>query len=333
MIHRTPAAAAAALLAVACTTAPADSTPSAAAAASAPDPRSQAFSTEFPYEPRYVEVLGARMHYVDEGEGQVFLFLHGNPTSSYLWRNVMPHVAPFGRVVAPDNIGFGRSDKPDIDYTLQDHMAYTDGFIDALKLTDIILIMHDWGSGVGLSYARRHPDNVKGVVMMEAITPPSFPAPEAPPPESLFGRFRTDGVGQELIMEQNVFIDQLLGNATATRAMPEAAMDVYRAPFPTPESRYPVYVWPNELPMGGEPARNVAEVEAYGEWLMTSPTPKLVQYASPGAIISPDDAVWMAANYSNTELQFIGYGNHYIQEDNPEAIGRGIVEWARRTFD
>ena len=294
--------------------------------------RAETFSTEFPYESRFVEVLGSRMHFVDEGEGDVFLFLHGNPTSSYLWRNILPYVRPHGRVIAVDNVGFGQSDKPDISYTLQDHIAHTDAFIAALGLSDIILVVHDWGSGLGLSYAARNPENVKGVVMMESIIPPAFPAENAPPEGTLFDRFRTEGIGQELIMQDNIFIDDLLGEGTVTRQMPAEAMEAYRAPFPTPESRYPIYVWPNELPMGGEPARNVKVVESYAHWLRTSQTPKLLQYARPGGIISPENAEYAADNFPNLELQFIGYGRHYVQEDNPEAIGRGIAEWHRRNF-
>lgn len=299
------------------------------------DPREGVFRTSLPYESRFVRVNDSRMHYVDEGEGQTFLFLHGNPTSSYLWRNVMPHVAPHGRVVAVDNVGFGLSDKPDVDYTYQTHYAYLEGFIEALELDDFILVVHDWGSVLGLDYARAHEDRVRGVVFMEAIVPPGFPMPTLEAfggAGGLFGQFRTDGVGQRLIMDQNVFVEQILLNGTLTRQLSEREREAYLAPFPTQESRFPAYVWPNELPIAGEPARNVVVVTAVGEWLSTSETPKLLQYASPGAIIPPAAAAWMAENYRNIETQFVGYGAHYIQEDNPEVIGRGIADWYRRTF-
>ncbi len=139
------------------------------------DYRAGVFSVKFPYESKYVEILGSKMHYIDQGEGDVFLFLHGNPTSSYLWRNVMRYVAPKGRIVAVDNIGFGKSDKPDVDYTFQTHARYIEEFIDTLKLKNVILVVHDWGSALGLDYAAGHTDNVKGVVFMEAIIPPAFP--------------------------------------------------------------------------------------------------------------------------------------------------------------
>ncbi len=306
-----------------------------ALAAPAPDPREGVFSVELAYESKYVTVHDQRMHYVDQGDGQVFLFLHGNPTSSYLWRNVMPYVEPLGRVVALDNIGFGKSAKPDLDYTFQTHYQYVEAFIEELALSDIVLVVHDWGSALGLEYARRHSDNVKGVVFMEAIIPPAFPMADLSAlggEEGQFAQFRTPQIGKELLIEQNVFIEQILANGTLTRQLSEVEKDAYRAPFVDPATRFPIYVWPNELPIAGKPARNVALVQAIGEWLKTSPTPKLLQYASPGAIIPPAAAAWMADNYRNIETQFVGYGAHYITEDNPQAIGRGIVDWYRRQF-
>lgn len=304
--------------------------------AEAPDPRAGVFSADFPYASQYVEVDGQRLHYVDKGEGQTFLFLHGNPTSSYLWRNVMRYVEPKGRVIAVDNIGFGKSDKPDLDYTYQTHYKFIAGFIGALDLQNLILVVHDWGSMIGLDYARQHEANVRGVVFMEAIIPPSFPMADLTAlggPDGLFATFRTPDAGKELLINQNVFVEQLLGQGALTRRLSETELDAYRAPFVDPSSRFPIYVWPNELPIGGEPARNVVAVNAVGDWLKISKTPKLLQYASPGAIVPPAAAQWMATNYANIETQFVGYGAHYIQEDNPEAIGRGIADWYRRNFE
>ena len=304
-------------------------------AGEAPDARAGVFSAEFPYESRFLTIHSQRMHYIDKGTGQTFLFLHGNPTSSYLWRNVMRYVEPSGRVVAVDNIGFGRSDKPELDYIYQTHYQYVEAFIEQLGLRDIILVVHDWGSVLGLDYARQHSDNVRGVVFMEAIIPPAFPMADLGPlggADGMFAEFRTPDRGKELLIEQNVFIEQLLGNGALTRSLTQAELDAYRAPFLDPATRFPIYVWPNELPIAGEPARNVQVVTAVGEWLKTTPMPKLLQYASPGAIVSPAAAQWMADNYPNLEAQFVGYGAHYIQEDNPEAIGRGIADWYRRNF-
>lgn len=299
------------------------------------DPRVGVFRSTQPYASQYVTVQGERLHYLDDGEGQTFLFLHGNPTSSYLWRNVMPLVRPLGRVVALDNIGFGKSARPDLDYTYQTHAGFVAGFIEALDLTDIVLVVHDWGSVLGLDYARQHPDRVRGVVFMEAIVPPAFPMADLSRlggEDGLFADFRTPEAGRRLLMEQNVFIEQLLGQGALTRNLSEAELNAYRAPFPDADSRFPIYVWPNELPIAGEPARNVEVVEAVGEWLRSSDIPKLLQYASPGAIIPPEAAQWMTEHYPNLEAQFVGYGAHYIQEDNPQAIGLGIADWYRRTF-
>jgi len=299
-------------------------------------PAAAAGGAALPYEPRFVTVYDSRMHYVEAGEGDPILMIHGNPTSAYLWRNVIPHVAPVGRVIAMDLIGFGRSDKPELDYTFQDHYRYVEAFIEALDLSNVTLVVHDWGSVLGLEYARRHPDNVKAVAMMEAIVPPAFPMDSLEgmgDGADLFGRFRKPETGRKLLMEDNVFIEQIVGNATVTREMTEAEMARYRAPFPTPETRFPIYVWPNELPIGGEPARNVAVVERIGEWLETSDTPKLLLFANPGAIIEPATAAAMQQRYRNLDAVFIGYGSHYVQEDNPEAIGRNVALWYHRLDD
>jgi len=298
----------------------------------ASDPRADVFSAEFPYESKFIEIKGHTLHYIDEGNenGDTFLFLHGNPTSSYLWRNVMRYVKPTGRIVAVDNIGFGKSDQPrDLDYTFQTHYQYIEQFIDELGLEDVVLVIHDWGSILGLQYALNHEDNVKGIAMMEALIPPTFPMSGD---SGFFANFRNEETGRQALIEENQFIENILLGGTRTRTMSDAEKEVYRAPFLEEESRFPIYVWPNELPIGGEPARNVDVIEAIGEWLTTSSIPKLIQYVSPGALLGPDAAQWMAENYRNVELQFVGYGGHYIQEDNPQAIGRGIVEWHRRVL-
>lgn len=297
-----------------------------------PDPRAEVFSAEFEYTSRYVSINGHSLHYIDEGnaEGDTFLFLHGNPTSSYLWRNVMRYVKPHHRIVAVDNIGFGKSDQPrDLDYTFQTHYSYIEAFIEAMNLQDVILVIHDWGSVLGLNYAMENSGNVKGVAMMEALIPPTFPM-ENP---GFFADFRSPETGRELLINQNMFIENILLTGTRTRTMTEAEKSVYREPFTDADSRFPIYVWPNELPIAGEPARNVEVIDNIGEWLRTSAHPKLVQYAAPGALGGPAAAEWMRDNYRNVEIDFVGYGGHYIQEDNPQAIGRGIVEWHRRTFE
>ncbi len=296
------------------------------------EPRLAAISADFPYQAKFLEVLGSRMHYLDEGNDEPILLLHGNPTSSSLWRNVIPYLKSMGRVIAVDNIGMGKSDKPNIAYTFQDHSRYIDAFIDKLGLTNLTLVGHDWGSVLGLYYAVRHEDNVKGVVFMEALIPPVYPRRSLDsfgPRAEMFRAFRDPEKGRKLLVEQNLFIEQVLP-AAVLRTLTEAEMHAYREPFIDPASREPVFMWPNELPIAGEPARNVKVIDEIGQWLKTSGTPKLLQYVSPGSIISPDTAGWMAQHYKNLETQFVGYGYHFIQEDNPEAIGRGIADWVRR---
>ncbi|GAB4516722.1 MAG: haloalkane dehalogenase [Parvularculaceae bacterium] len=295
--------------------------------------RRQEFGEQIPYKEKYIDVQDARMRYVDEGEGTVFVFFHGNPTSLYLWRNVMPYVAEIGRVVAFDNVGFGGSSKPDIGYTFQEHARYVNAFMDALGLRDVVLVGHDWGGGLALQYARRHGDNVRGLVLMEAVAPPTFPLPELPPGGAfgeIFRGFRDPVAGPRMILDENMFVERLLIGGAVTRTLSAAEMEAYRAPFLERDARYPIYVWPNELPIGGEPARNVEELERIDAWLRGAELPKLVQYATPGVIMPPSIAASMAERYPNTETQFVGYGLHFIQEDQPQAIGRGIVDWARR---
>jgi len=289
-------------------------------------------SSEFPFASKFVDVKGTRMHYIDEGAGNPVLFLHGNPTSSYLWRNVIPHVQPLGRMIAPDLIGMGKSDRPEgFGFTLQDHYRYVEGFIEALGLKNITFVIHDWGSALGLMYARRHSDNVRAVAFMEAVVPPGLPMKkyaEFGPIADAFRAFRDPVEGPKLLMEQNMFIDSILPGAIL-RKLSDAEMAYYRAPYTTPESRRPLYTWPNEIPIEGKPERNVKEVEALGEWLRTSPTPKLVLYSSPGVLVRPEAAEWMIDNYKNIQARYVGRGSHFIQEDEPELIGRNIADWLR----
>ncbi len=292
-------------------------------------------SADFPFEKQVVEVNGSTMAYVDEGEGPVVLFLHGNPTSSYLWRNIIPYVTDDHRAIAVDLIGMGDSGKPNIDYSFTDHAAYLDGFIEALALTDITLVIHDWGSALGMRYARLNEANVKGLVFMEAIVPPVFPAPsyETLGPESseLFKNLRTPGVGEEMVLENNVFVEQILPELGVMRTLTDIEMAAYRAPYPTPESRKPTLQWPREIPIAGEPADTVAAVEANGDWLMQTEMPKLFFYAEPG-VINPAAAVeFLKTNVKNMETAFVGPGLHFIQEDNPHGIGEKLAAWLDRS--
>ncbi len=288
----------------------------------------------YPFQSHYISVNGSQMHYIDEGDpdGPVFLFLHGNPTSSYLWRNVLPSVAASGaRAIAVDNIGFGASDRPDIDYTFADHAEYIDGFIEAMDLKDVTLVIHDWGSALGFDYAFRHQENVKGIVFMEAILRVPSLADMDPLPQRLFKLFRTKGVGELMVMGGNFFVEKVIP-LSVVREMTDEEMDAYREPFPTFGSRLPTLVWPRQIPFDGEPEDVAARIAPFAQWLPSSSIPKLMFYFEPGALIQKNQAEAMARDWTNMEAQFLGDGIHFVQEDHGAVIGEAIVDWREATF-
>jgi haloalkane dehalogenase len=296
-----------------------------------PPPPEATISAEFPFESRYVEVLGSKLHYVEEGEGDPILFLHGNPTSSYLWRNVIPYLSPQGRAIAVDLIGMGKSDKPDIDYTYDDHLRYVEGFIAALDLDNITFVIHDWGSAIGLDYSSRNEDKVIGVAFMEAMVPPAMPRSTIPLEGSMFHTLRDPEVGPKMIYEENFFVETVLPMAIV-RQLGEEEMAYYRAPYATPESRKPTLVWPNEVPFADGPKRNADVMNRYGAWMKETEMPFLMLYVSPGAIISPDMAATIVEQYGNIESHYLGIGRHFVQEDHPHKIGRAVADWRRRVL-
>jgi len=301
--------------------------------APAAKPTGPAISAEFSLEARHVLVKGSNMHYVDEGEGDPVLFLHGNPTSSYLWRNIIPYATPHGRAIAVDLIGMGKSDKPDIDYRFTTHAEYLEAFIDALELTNITLVVHDWGSALGMDFARRNPDRVKGIVFMEAIVAPAMPIPSYEAmggAGEFFRNVRTPGVGEEMILQNNMFVEVVLPELGTVRNLTDVERQAYRAPYPTPESRKPTLVWPREVPIAGEPADVLAIIERNGAWLHETSIPKLMFYAEPGAFGGPEIAAYFAENLKNIETNYVGPGYHYIQEDHPHMIGRELADWLGR---
>ena len=310
------------------------------ASPNAPEPKAKyvtdtsQISAEFPYEKKSVSIMGSEMAYVDEGEGPVVLFLHGNPTSSYLWRNILPYAADTHRVIAPDLIGMGDSGKPDIAYTFVEHAAYLDAFIAELDLQNVTLVIHDWGSALGMRYARLNPDNVKAMAFMEAIIPPALPAPSyeamGSPTDELFKNLRTPGVGENMVLENNYFVEIILPQFGTVRSLTDVEMAEYHRPYPTPESRKPTLVWPRQVPIAGEPAETVAAVSANGEWLYSSTIPKLFFHATPGALNPPPLVEFIKANTQNLETVDIGAGSHFVQEDNPHAIGLALSDWLEK---
>ena len=294
-------------------------------------------TAQFPFESKYIDIKGSKMHYIDESnidEGDIgkdndspILLLHGNPTSSYLWRNVIPHLKPQARCIAPDLIGMGKSDKPDIEYTYEDHYDYLSTFIEKMGLKNITLVIHDWGSGLGFNYAANNPDNVRGIAFMEALTRPftSWESVGAQEREFIKG-IRTPNVGEEIILNQNVFIEQFLPGSVFRGLTPEE-LDVYRTPFKTIESRLPILRWARQIPIAGEPANVHEIVSNYYQWLQSSSIPKLMIHVSPGAIITDEVADELKQILPNLESVHIGQGHHFIQEDHPHKIGKSIAQW------
>ena len=291
---------------------------------------------DLPYASRWIEINGAKMHYMETGDpaGPPILLLHGNPTWSYLWRNIMPHLETSGWIIAVDMIGMGKSDKPDIGYTFVEHRDYLWRFIELTRLEDIVLVVHDWGGGLGFDYARNHPENVRGIVMMETLLRP-FPGFDQLPgegPAAMMQMIRsTDGSAEAVMLGQNMFVEQFLSSAVL-RQLSEEEKNAYRAPYPTPETRTPLLVWPRQIPIGGEPAEVHEIVAAYAQWLTENEIPKLLLYAEPGMMLPAMvvDADTLKAQYKNMETASIGEGLHFIQEDQPDAIGMAIADWLER---
>jgi len=287
---------------------------------------SKNISAEFPFKSNYVEVNGSKMHYVDEGSGDPILFLHGNPTSSYLWRNIIPYLTTHGRCIAPDLIGMGKSDKPQLTYRFSDHYNYVNAFIDKLGLEKITLVIHDWGSGLGFHYAMENESNIKGIAFMEALLKPSrwkdFPKDF----KMGFKLMRMPFIGWFMISVMNVFVKQILPDAMV-RDLTQEEKSIYLEPFNTITSRKPVRQWPCEIPIDGKPSDMHTLISNYCQKLQNSNLPKVLFYATPGGIITPDLVEWAKEKLENLKTVDIGPGIHYLQEDNPHKIGEELSKW------
>jgi haloalkane dehalogenase len=281
-----------------------------------------------PLSKQYAIVDGKRMAYHEAGEGRSVVFLHGNPTSSYLWRNIIPHVSGQARCIAPDLIGQGDSDKlddtgPD-SYTFVQHREYLDGLLDQLDLgDDVVFVIHDWGSALGFDWANRHRDRVAGVVFMEAIVRPVTwdEWPEAA--TKIFQGFRSDA-GEDMVIGKNLFVEAVLPGSIL-RQLTQEEHDEYRRPFVEPEHRRPTLTWPRQIPIEGEPADVTEIVQSYADWLSTSDLPKLFVNADPGAILTGTQREFVRTWPNLTEVTVAG--NHFIQEDSPHEIGEAIAAW------
>ncbi len=277
-----------------------------------------------PYQRRRAAVVDSEMAYIDVGRGDPVVFLHGNPTSSYLWRNVIPHVAGRARCLAPDLIGMGASGQATAgSYRFADHARYLDAWFEALGLDGrVTLVVHDWGSALGFHWAARHRDRVRALVYMEAIVRPLRWEEWPENARGIFQGMRSPA-GEGLILDKNVFVERILP-ASVIRPMGEEEMRVYRRPWTEPgESRRPMLTWPREIPIDGQPPDVVAIVEAYARWLATDPVPKLFVNADPGSILVGAQREFCRAWPNQREVTVAG--RHFVQEDSPAEIGAAIA--------
>jgi len=281
-------------------------------------------------EKRFQEVKGKRLCYVEAGDGRPIILLHGNPTSSYLWRNIMPALARCGRVIAPDLIGQGDSEKLPVGdgpnrYTFEVVYQYLDGLLHQLDATmDVVLVGHDWGSALAFHWAKKHPANVRGLSYMEALVSPLDWDDWPELARDVFKGFRSNK-GEDLVLERNVFIEAVLPNAII-RELDEQEMNYYRAPFFEPDDRQPMLNWPRQIPIDGEPAEMVSLVSEYGRWLEQSNfLPKLFINADPGSILVGRQREYCRAWPNQIEVTVSG--KHFIQEDSPIEIGQAIASW------
>ena len=282
-----------------------------------------------PHPRKRVRVLDSEMAYVDTGAGDPIVFLHGNPTSSYLWRNIIPYVTGQRRCLAPDLVGMGDSSKSSSGtYRFVDHARYLDGWFDALGVTrNVVLVVHDWGSALGFHWARRHPGRVTGIAYMEAIVRPVTWQEWPETARKIFQAMRSPA-GEEMVLQKNVFVERILP-ASVIRGLGTEEMERYRAPYrEAGESRRPTLTWPREIPVDGEPADVAQIVREYGEWLAKSPVAKLFVNADPGSILVGAQRDFCRSWPNQQEVTV--RGSHFIQEDSPDEIGRALAAFVRQ---
>ncbi len=283
------------------------------------------------HEKKFLRAHGRRMAYVEMGAGDPIVFQHGNPTSSYLWRNIMPHLADQGRCIAIDLIGMGDSEKLEDPgpsrYTLAEHRDYLDEALRILGVESrVTWVIHDWGSALGFDWSRRHPDAVLGIAYMEAIVSPMSWDDWSESARGVFQGFRSEA-GEAMVLEKNLFVERVLPGSVL-RGLTDEEMAVYRRPFLEPgEDRRPTLTWPRQIPIEGEPQDVCRLVEEYGRWMAESAIPKLFVNAEPGAILTGRQREFCRTWPNQTEVTVAG--SHFIQEDSPEEIGRAVADWRR----
>jgi haloalkane dehalogenase len=283
--------------------------------------------TREPYQKKYADVLGHRMAYVEVGQGDPIVFLHGNPTSSYLWRNIIPYLEQLGRCIAPDLVGMGDSAKLEGSghYRYAEHRTFLEALLAGLGVIhNVTLVLHDWGSALGFDWAFSHPGAIRGIAFMEAIVRPLSWKEWPEGAREIFQALRGPQ-GEEMVLQQNLFVERILPNAIL-RTLSEAEMTDYRKPFQEPgEGRRPTLTWPRELPIDGEPADVCTIVAQYGRWLANCDIPKLFINAEPGALLIGSQRDFVRS-WSN-QIEVTVSGRHFVQEDSPDAIGAAIAVW------
>lgn len=277
-----------------------------------------------PHPRKRVRVHGVEMAYVDYGSGRPVVFLHGNPTSSFLWRNVISRIAPAARCLAPDLVGMGDSGPaPDGSYRFVDHARYLDAWFDSLDLSEpVTLVLHDWGGGLGFHWAARHEDQLAGLIYMETIVCPLTWADWPEAARKIFQAMRSPA-GEEIVLEKNVFVERILP-ASVLRGLTAEEMDVYRRPFAEPgETRRPTLTWPREIPIEGQPADVVQIVEGYGQWLLQSRVAKLFVNAEPGSILTGRQREFCRRFANQREIEVAA--SHFVPEDAAAEIGQAVA--------
>lgn len=286
-------------------------------------------SAQCDFKSHYLSVQGAKIHYYDEGAGDPMVFLHGMPTSAYLWRNIIPVLSPTARCIAPDLIGMGKSDKPDIAYRIFDHVEYIEAFIESLDLQNITLVLHGWGSVVGLEYARRHPDKIKAIAFYEAHLKPVTEWHQLSlPVQQLASMLRNPKAARHAVVDQNYLIKRLLPSAVV-RKLSQQELDCYSAPFTTTSARLPLWQYLNDLPLGNGPKDVVDLISVYSDWLQQTTFPKLLLYAIPGFITTVDMVQWAKAHLKNLTMVVLNDAMHFAQESAPDQFAKALLSWYR----
>ncbi len=291
-----------------------------------------AMAKDMPYEKQYKEILGSQMAYIDEGQGQPIVFLHGNPTSSYLWRNILPYMADDYRVIAPDLIGMGDSDKPNIAYTYADQANYLHTLLDSFELKEAIFVIHDWGSALGFHYARTRSDRIAAIAFMEATLPPFYPMASM---ESMgesaefLKNVRSQGIGEEIVLNKNMMLDRFLKYGNPNKPLSDATVAEYNRYYDTAESRLPILQWLREIPIGGTPALVHDLGLLNNKWIESSEIPKLLFYVTPGVLVTKETVSYLEENVKNLDTIKLGPAGHFVQEAYPDEIGQGLADWLK----